>query len=1129
MSSPPNAAPPRRAAPASGDDAQSLSQLSLSLSLTPGPRSPGLPATPSTPLPLNASSRHASPSSRGTPTPSLSPSGRESRAGTPTLVRKASMNSLHSANGIGPSRSLSRRSSLGQAVSPGLRASFGMPSFEPEWRPPLTPNSVASGHFKDELEAHHGPVSTLHTETVVILNDAVYGHRFSRPRTPKSALSTIVERPERIKASVLGVSTAYVRLGERHSDGAMPILPKGNVHLLPSIPFRIHKTDRRLPLLSPAVTNVHGTKWMEELKTMCESAEEVLARGGKELQRPTITRGSDHAAPEKLHEGDLYLCPESLDAIEGALGAVCEGVDAVFSAGPRRAFVAVRPPGHHCSDNLPSGFCWVNNVHVGIMHGILNHGLTHAAIIDFDLHHGDGSQSIAWAHNSRAMAATKNHAAWKKTSIGYFSLHDINSYPCENGDDDKIKNASICIENAHGQNVWNTHLQPWKTVEDFWDLYETKYTILLDKARSYLKGQAEKLQDAGLSPRAVIFLSAGFDASEWEGAGMQRHKVNVPTEFYARLTQDIVRLAAEEGLAVDGRIVSVLEGGYSDRALTAGIFSHISGLVGKQSLPRQGGFPFTEGAYDEDGERVVPPLGSINPYDPSWWAADQLEKLEATVAQFDATPKKPRLSPTPTYCTPTHASTARAVNPLKMQRSMSSLINRSTVSSRSPSPSPPDVPWMVAAKELSKLLIPKDRQTESATFEDLNPEAGRARRERALSGATELDRPTSRMSLRERKPRAIDPIQEQEETRQMKDRRKPVAVSTIAAEKATARGQTPQPLVGAVPKKSDRRLTTSSVAPTQQRSVSRTLPISEEMPLRPSTSAGPASGRPLSMADSSSQSLRPSGRITVSRSRPTTAHGEPALRSPMLEAGRQAAAERAPQSAASRLDATIDDMDKITKGIKKIKINLITQSQKEAREKARLEAEQAQAAAAAAVANSPRTSSASTNRSVESGGLKTPNSTSDRRSIVSATSPDSTMPALTSESGLSTPNMEHFTPRTISPEARQPVPNMSSPRSSQAAEEISESFVPYQPGGPPPVPVASQEPLKWLPPTVPVGAPAAAPTVKKKNSTLFQYGGSGSIPFAPRLANQPTSSSQPKVQRKPSGTIRGVPRSPPKK
>ena len=124
---------------------------------------------------------------------------------------------------------------------------------------------------------------------------------------------------------------------------------------------------------------------------------------------------------------------------ESSLGAVCDAVDAVFNeGGPKRAFVAVRPPGHHCSASYPSGFCWINNVHVGIMHAILGHGLTHAAIIDIDLHHGDGSQQIAWQHNSRGVGLNKNSAYWKKTSIGYFSLHDINSYPCEMGDEEKV-------------------------------------------------------------------------------------------------------------------------------------------------------------------------------------------------------------------------------------------------------------------------------------------------------------------------------------------------------------------------------------------------------------------------------------------------------------------------------------------------------------------------------------------------------------------------------------------------------------------------------------------------------------------------------------------------------------------
>jgi histone deacetylase HOS3 len=246
----------------------------------------------------------------------------------------------------------------------------------------------------------------------------------------------------------------------------------------------------------------------------------------------------------------------------------------------------------------------------------------------------------------------------------------------------------------------------------------------------------------------------------------------------------------------------------------------------------------------------------------------------------------------------------------------------------------------------------------------------------------------------------------------------------------------------------------------------------------------------------------------------------------MLEARKEASAESAPASSVSRLDATIDDMDKITKGIKKIKINLITQSQKEAREKARLEAEQA----AAAPARSPRTSSAGTNRSVESGGLKTPNSSTGRRSTVNAASPDGTVPALTSESGLSTPNMEHFTPRTISPEARQTLPSVSPPRSTKVAEETADFFVPYQPGGPPPVSISPQEPLQWLPPTLPAGAPIVTPSLVKKSSTLFQYGKSGGIPFAPKQSSQRDPSPQHKVvQRKPSGPIRGIARSPPKK
>jgi histone deacetylase HOS3 len=419
---------------------------------------------------------------------------------------------------------------------------------------------------------------------------------------------------------------------------------------------------------------------------LCDNAEQKLASTGKhrELARdaPAIP-----GQPEKeaLHTGDLYLAPESLNAFQGALGGVLDAVDAVFQGtsmgnGPSRAFVCVRPPGHHCSKDFPSGFCWLNNVHVGIEHAMMTYGCTHAAIIDFDLHHGDGSQAIAWARNKKVQNMSKNTPNWKKTSIGYFSLHDISSYPCEDGDYDKVQAASVCIDNAHGQSVWNVHLQSWKTPEEFWAIYEDKYLVLLEKTRQYLKHHTKRLRSSPNhpAPKAAIFLSAGFDASEWETAGMQRHSVNVPTEFYARFTRDVVRLAEEEGTSVEGRVVSVLEGGYSDRALTSGVLSHLSGLTDGQvwsdvkpsMRQRLGGLSI----HDED---VVPIEGTPVTYDPLWWHPTQLSELENLVNPPAVVPKQPpRAGPQAHFSSPTQSFVAKVVDPSKINRSLSATYHR---------------------------------------------------------------------------------------------------------------------------------------------------------------------------------------------------------------------------------------------------------------------------------------------------------------------------------------------------------------------------------------------------------------------------------------------------------------------
>lgn len=713
------------------DLSDSLNRLTLAnATATP------LPASPSLLSPQNATSPR--PSVAVTPAPKRTPSASslrdERRKSLPSLQKRKSAASLRSVSShTGPPSPLpdSRRSSSNFAGSPTLAtASPAMLSqrltFSPQEPQGPTAASLAAEHFQKEVDLHQ--LVDLNTKTIVIVHDACYGHRFSRPRASKGVLASIVERPERIRACVLGIAAAYVRLGRRHAGERFAPHPELDLHSLPP-PFQIRRTDRTLALSDTAVTNVHGTQWMGDLKTMCAVAESRLALTGKELVRPR-TDGNDGLAfsGPPLHSGDLYLCSESLNAFEGALGGVCEGIDAVLGPGPSsRAFVCVRPPGHHCSSDFPSGFCWINNVHVGISYAATTHGLTHAAIFDFDLHHGDGSQEITWDHNLKATTAPKNAAPYRKAPIGYYSLHDINSYPCEGGDPDKVRNASVCIDGAHGQSIWNVHLETWETEAEFWKLYRTKYVALLNRARKFLRSQVQRLAATpnGPPPKAAIFISAGFDASEWESPGMQRHKVNVPTEFYAKFTADVVRLSQEEGLGVDGRVISVLEGGYSDRALTSGVLSHLAGL--------SPGTPESNESVDgrlasEMNSRMgisTSPKDTIpkqsGGYEPEWWSPALLSELETLM-----NPPKPRDGTASTLYKETDSFKAKKVTPHDRKSFGSHLASRPNLAPL------PDVGWATATHELSKILIPS-RQTMSCRPEDLNAEASRQRRERQIA------------------------------------------------------------------------------------------------------------------------------------------------------------------------------------------------------------------------------------------------------------------------------------------------------------------------------------------------------------------------------------------------------------
>lgn len=436
-------------------------------------------------------------------------------------------------------------------------------------------------------------------KTLIVLSPFSAEHAFGRKWVSKSYLATIFERPQRLLASSIGVASA-----------------------LTMFPFyyKITNSTKRGSIFSNHVRRIHGKNWPKKLFELCLDSHEKLKNDQIEV-------------PEDWNTGDIYLTPKTINAIEGVIGTIEYAFDSLYGNNKvednhNLAFVMIRPPGHHSHACLPSGFCLLNNVQIGIEYGFEKYGISHCAILDIDLHHGDGSQDICWEragfqgdygqdeddelnpHSNPRDDYGKRFATYPK--VGYFSIHDIKSYPTELGyaTKDNIKNASTCIMD-HDLNIWNVHLQEWKNEEEFYKHYQTRYVAILNRANQFLN-QAKKqyeldfqaylialnkyqkylakphlYQQAIPKPKPpmpfkpLIAISAGFDASEYENPQMQRHGINVPTSFYSTFTYDVVKLAK---LHTNGKVISFLEGGYSDGALTTGIFSHLIGLNNSDEL-----------------------------------------------------------------------------------------------------------------------------------------------------------------------------------------------------------------------------------------------------------------------------------------------------------------------------------------------------------------------------------------------------------------------------------------------------------------------------------------------------------------------------------------------------------------
>lgn len=224
---------------------------------------------------------------------------------------------------------------------------------------------------------------------------------------------------------------------------------------------------------------------------------------------------------------DTVLSPGSPEAALRAAGAVVAAVDLVMSGGSDAAFCAVRPPGHHATTSHAMGFCLLNNIAVGTAHALERHGLSRVAVVDFDIHHGNGTQAI-FAAEPRVL---------------YASAHEMPLFP-DTGDPRDRGNG-----NSH-----NAALKPGSGSHRFREAWRERLLPAID----------------GFEPQLVM-VSAGFDGHRADPVA----HVELEADDFSWLTAELAAIAARHA---GGRIVSVLEGGYHLAALAECSIAHVRAL-----------------------------------------------------------------------------------------------------------------------------------------------------------------------------------------------------------------------------------------------------------------------------------------------------------------------------------------------------------------------------------------------------------------------------------------------------------------------------------------------------------------------------------------------------------------------
>ncbi|MBK0325974.1 histone deacetylase family protein [Rhodobacteraceae bacterium F11138] len=232
---------------------------------------------------------------------------------------------------------------------------------------------------------------------------------------------------------------------------------------------------------------------------------------------------------QRALDADTWMSPGSLDAAFRGAGAMVRAVDMVLGGEAPNAFAAVRPPGHHAETDTAMGFCLFGNAALGVKHALDFHELNRVAVVDFDVHHGNGTQDLLW-DEPRALV---------------ISSQQIPLFP----------GTGRSNETGAFDNICNLPLPP-----------NSEGTLM---RREYRDKALPRLRD--FDPELII-ISAGFDAH----ADDPLAQLNWSTDDFAWLTAEICAVAAD---VCGGRVVSTLEGGYDLNALSAATRAHVHELM----------------------------------------------------------------------------------------------------------------------------------------------------------------------------------------------------------------------------------------------------------------------------------------------------------------------------------------------------------------------------------------------------------------------------------------------------------------------------------------------------------------------------------------------------------------------